>query len=563
MVFAKIYYLRDPKKIINIKTYNMNNQLFTFKQPLNEPIYSYAPGTPERAALQAELERQYNQVIEIPLIIGGKEVRTGKMGQVVMPTEHKHVLANYHQVTEKEVKMAIDAAMAAKKQWEEMPWVERASIMMKAAELLSKKYRYKLNAATMLGQGKNPFQAEIDTPCEAIDFMRFNAYFASQIYAQQPISDNTTINRMEYRPLEGFVYAITPFNFTAIAANLNISPVLMGNVTVWKPATTAILSNYYLMEVFKEAGIPDGVINFLPGSGATISNVVFNSPDFAGVHFTGSTGTFNAFWKTIGNSIDNYRTYPKIVGETGGKDFIFAHSSADARELAVAILRGAFEYQGQKCSAASRGYIPKSLWEDVLKHIKEMMKTVKMGCVRDFSNFINAVIDEKAFDTIAGYIDRAKASKDAEIVLGGGHDKSVGYFIEPTIIVAKTPNYESMEEEIFGPVMTIYVYEDNKYEETLKLCDQTSTYALTGSIFARDRYAMNYAINALRYSAGNFYLNDKCTGAVVGNQPFGGARASGTNDKAGSELNLYRWISPRAIKETLVPPTNYGYPFLG
>jgi 1-pyrroline-5-carboxylate dehydrogenase len=541
----------------------MNNQLFNFKQPLNEPIYSYAPGTPEREALKTELEKQYNQVIEIPLIIGGKEVRTGKLGTVVMPTEHQHVLANYHQVTEKEVKMAIDAAMAAKKQWEEMPWVERASIMMKAAELISKKYRYVLSASTMLGQGKSPFQAEIDCPCEAIDFLRFNAYFASQIYAQQPISDSTVINRMEYRPLEGFVYAITPFNFTAIAANLNIAPVLMGNVTIWKPATTAILSNYYLMQVFKEAGIPDGVINFLPGSGSIISSVVFNSPDFAGVHFTGSTQVFNAFWKTIGTNIDNYKTYPKIVGETGGKDFIFAHHSADARELAVALLRGAFEYQGQKCSAASRSYIPKSLWEETLTHIKEMMQTVKMGCVRDFSNFINAVIDEKAFDTISGYIDRAKASPEAEIVLGGGHDKSVGYFIEPTIIVAKKPDYESMVHEIFGPVLTVYIYDDNKYEETLQLCDQTSAYALTGSIFAKDRYALNFATNALRYSAGNFYLNDKCTGAVVGNQPFGGARASGTNDKAGSELNLYRWISPRTVKETLVPPTNYGYPFLG
>jgi len=541
----------------------MNNQLFNFKQPLNEPIYSYAPGTPERAALQAELERQYNQVIEIPLIIGGKEVKTGKMGQVVMPTEHKHVLANYHQVTEKEVKMAIDAAMAAKKQWEEMPWVERASIMMKAAELLSKKYRYLIGAATMLGQGKSPFQAEIDTPCEAIDFLRFNSYFASLIYSQQPVSDNSVINRMEYRPLEGFVYAITPFNFTAIAANLNVAPALMGNVTLWKPATTAILSNYYLMLLYKEAGIPDGVINFLPGSGSTISNVVFNSPDFAGVHFTGSTEVFNAFWKTIGNNINNYKTYPKIVGETGGKDFIFAHHSADARELAVALLRGAFEYQGQKCSAASRAYIPESLWNDTLNHLKEMMKTVKMGCVRDFSNFINAVIDEKAFNSITGYIDRAKASSDAEIVLGGSYDKSVGYFINPTVILAKTPDYESMVDEIFGPVLTVYVYDDNKYEETLKLCDETSAYALTGSIFARDRYALNFAMNTLRYSAGNFYLNDKCTGAVVGNQPFGGARASGTNDKAGSELNLYRWISPRTIKETLVPPVNYGYPFLG
>jgi 1-pyrroline-5-carboxylate dehydrogenase len=541
----------------------MNNQLFSFKQPINEPIYSYAPGTPERAALQAELERQYNQVIEIPLIIGGKEVKTGKMGKVVMPTEHKHVLANYHQVTEKEVKMAIDAAMAAKKQWEEMPWVERASIMMKAAELMAKKYRYVLSAATMLGQGKSPFQAEIDTPCECIDFLRFNAYFASQIYAQQPVSDTTTINRLEYRPLEGFVYAITPFNFTAIAANLNIAPALMGNVTIWKPATTSILSNYYLMLVFKEAGIPDGVINFLPGSGSTISNVVFNSPDLAGVHFTGSTEVFNAFWTTIGNNINNYKTYPKIVGETGGKDFIFAHHSADARELAVALLRGAFEYQGQKCSAASRSYIPKSLWEPTLSHIKEMMKTVKMGDVRDFSNFINAVIDEKSFDNIAGYIDRAKASSNAEIALGGGYDKSVGYFVEPTIIVAKTPDYESMVDEIFGPVLTVYIYDDNKYEETLQLCDQTSAYALTGSVFARDRYALNFGMDKLRYSAGNFYLNDKCTGAVVGNQPFGGARASGTNDKAGSELNLYRWISPRTIKETLVPPVEYGYPFLG
>ncbi len=541
----------------------MNNQIFQFEKPINEPIYSYAPGTPERAALQAEVEKQYNQVVEIPLIIGGKEVKTGKIGHVVMPTEHGHVLANYHQVTEKEVKMAIDAAMSAKKQWEEMPWIERASIMMKAAELMSKKYRYKLSAATMLGQGKNPFQAEIDTPCEAIDFCRFNAYFASQIYAQQPFSDTTTINRIEHRALEGFVYAITPFNFTAIAANLNLAPVLMGNVTVWKPATTAILSNYYLMEVFKEAGIPDGVINFLPGSGSTISNVVFASPDFAGVHFTGSTGTFNAFWKTIGDNIANYKTYPKIVGETGGKDFIFAHSSADARELAVAILRGAFEYQGQKCSAASRGYVPASLIEETLGHIKEMMQTAKMGCVRDFSNFINAVIDEKSFDNIAGYIDRAKASADAEIALGGNYDKSVGYFVEPTIILAKKANYESMVDEIFGPVMTIFVYEDAKYEETLQICDQTSAYALTGSIFARDRYALNKATNMLRYSAGNFYLNDKCTGAVVGNQPFGGARASGTNDKAGSELNLYRWISPRTVKETLVPPTQYGYPFLG
>ncbi len=540
----------------------MNNSNFEFREPKNEPIYEYGAGSIERELLQKELERQYNQTIEIPLIIGGKEVKTGKMGKVVMPTDHQHVLATYHMVGEKEVKDAIAAAMEAKKKWEAIHWMERASIMMKAAELLAKKYRYKINAATMLGQGKNAFQAEIDSACEAIDFFRFNAYFASKIYSQQPVSDNTTINRMEYRPLEGFVYTISPFNFTAIACNLNISPVLMGNVTVWKPATTAILSNYYLMELMKEAGLPDGVINFLPGSGATISDVVFSSPDFAGVHFTGSTGTFNAFWSTIGQNVGQYKTYPKIVGETGGKDFIFAHHSANSRELAVAIVRGAFEYQGQKCSAASRAYIPKSLWNETLEHIKEMMKTVKMGDVKDFTNFVNAVIDEKSFDNIAGYIDRAKQSKDAEIILGGKYDKSKGFFIEPTIIQAKTPDYESLVEEIFGPVFTVYIYEDEKYSETLQLCDETSPYALTGSIFSQDRYALFEAFNALRYAAGNFYLNDKPTGAVVGNQPFGGARASGTNDKAGSELNLYRWVSPRAIKETLCPPTDYEYPFL-
>jgi len=540
----------------------MNNANFEFREPKNEPILSYAPGTPERKLLQEELERQYKKTVEIPLIIGGKEVKTGNLGKVVMPTEHGHVLATYHKVGEKEVKMAIEAAMKAKKQWENTPWIERASVMMKAAELLAKKYRYLLNAATMLGQGKNPFQAEIDSACEAIDFLRFNAYFASKIYSQHPMSDNTTINRTEYRPLEGFVYAISPFNFTAIACNLNISPVLMGNVTIWKPATTAILSNYYLMKVFKEAGLPDGVINFLPGSGSVISDTVFASKDFAGVHFTGSTSTFNAFWNTIGKNVGNYRTYPKIVGETGGKDFIFAHHSADPKELAVAMVRGSFEYQGQKSSAASRAYIPKSLWSKTLKEIYEMMKTVKMGDVRDFTNFVNAVIDEKSFDNIAKYIDKAKKSPDAEIVLGGKYDKSVGYYIEPTIIQAKVPNYETLEIELFGPVMTVYVYEDKKYTETLHLCDETSPYALTGSIFANDRNAVIEAFDILRYAAGNFYINDKPTGAVVGNQPFGGARASGTNDKAGSSLNLYRWVSPRCIKETLMPPTDYTYPFL-
>ena len=540
----------------------MNNASYIFREPQNEPVYSYAPGTPERAALKAELEKQYNQCIEIPLIIGGKDVKTGDMGTVVMPTEHKHVLAKYHKVGKTEVQMAIDAAMAAREKWESMPWIQRASIMMKAAELLATKYRYVLNAATMLGQGKSPMQAEIDCPCEAIDFLRFNTYFASKIYAEQPISDHTMLNRNEYRGMEGFVYAITPFNFTSIALNLNVAPALMGNVTIWKPSTTAILSNYYLMRLLQEAGLPDGVINFLPGSGSVISEVAFKSPHLAGIHFTGSTSTFKNFWKQIGNNIDIYNTYPKIVGETGGKDFIFAHKTAPARELAVAILRGAFEYQGQKCSAASRAYVPKSLWNATLKHIKEMMKTVKMGDGRDFGNLVNAVIDEKSFDNIAGYIDRAKKSPDAEIVLGGGYDKKVGYFVEPTIILAKTPDYESIREEIFGPVITVYVYPDAQYEKTLRLCDATSPYALTGSIFATDRYAIEEAEQILRHAAGNFYINDKPTGAVVGCQPFGGARASGTNDKAGSALNLYRWISARCIKETYVPATDYGYPFL-
>ena len=541
----------------------MNNALFSFREPKNEPGFSYAPGTPERQLLKEELERQFNQCIEIPCIIGGKEVKTGDMGTVVMPTNHKHVLAKYHKVGKKEVQMAIDAALAAKKQWEDTPWIERASIMMRIGELLSKKYRYVINAATMLGQGKNPMQAEIDSAQETIDFLRFNSYFASKIYAQQPISDNSVLNRNEYRAMEGFVYAITPFNFTSIACNLNISPVLMGNVTIWKPATTAILSNYYLMKIFQEAGLPDGVINFLPGKGSVISSVAFTSPHLAGIHFTGSTSTFKAFWKQIGDNIDKYNTYPKIVGETGGKDFIFAHKSADPRELAVAIVRGAFEFQGQKCSAASRAYIPKSLWDETLKNVKEMMKTVKVGDVFDFTNFVNAVIDEESFDKIAGYIDRAKKSRKAKIALGGTYDKKVGYFIDPTIIVTTDPHYEAIQEEMFGPVITVFVYDDDKYTETLHLCDETSPYALTGSIFAKCRYAIIEAENVLRHAAGNFYINDKPTGAVVGCQPFGGARASGTNDKAGSMLNLVRWISARCIKETYVPATDYGYPFLG
>ncbi|MDR0971062.1 MAG: L-glutamate gamma-semialdehyde dehydrogenase [Bacteroidales bacterium] len=541
----------------------MNNTTFVLERPKNEVGLSYAPNSEERLALQKEVERQYNSVIEIPLIIGGKEVKTGVMGKVTMPTEHGHVLANYHKATPEAMQMAIDAAMEASKQWGNLHWIERCSIMLKAAELLSKKYRDLLNAATMLGQGKNPYQAEIDSACEAIDFLRFNAYFASKIYQQQPISDNTAINRMEYRPLEGFVYAISPFNFTAIACNLNVSPVIMGNVTIWKPATTAILSNYYLMKVFKEAGIPDGVINFIPGSGSVISDACFASKHLAGIHFTGSTSTFNNFWKQIGDNVASYNTYPKIVGETGGKDFIFAHKSACPKQLAVAIVRGAFEYQGQKCSAASRGYVPKALWDETFGYIKEMVADMKMGCVRDMSNYINAVIDEKAFDSIMYYVDRAKTSNEAQIIIGGNADKTKGYFIEPTIILTTNPKYETMETELFGPVFTLYLYDGEKYEETLELCNQTSIFALTGSIFSNDRYATDKALNMLRYAAGNFYINDKPTGAVVGNQPFGGARASGTNDKAGSELNLYRWVSARCIKETLLPATSYRYPFMG
>jgi 1-pyrroline-5-carboxylate dehydrogenase len=540
----------------------MKNATFNFREPKNEPVYSYAPGSEERRLLQEELEKQANMQVEIPLIIGGKEIRTGNTAKVVMPCDHKHVLATYHKCTGKEVHMAIEAAMEAKEAWANLPWIERSSIMLRAAELFAKKYRYVMNAATMLGQAKNAMQAEIDSACEAIDFMRFNPHFAAKIYGEQPMSPQDCINRIEYRPLEGFVYTITPFNFTAIAVNLNISPVLMGNVTVWKPATTSLLSSYYAMKILMEAGVPAGVINFLPGSGSVISNVVLNHKDFAGIHFTGSTSVFQSFWKTVGENIAKYNTYPKLVGETGGKDFIFVHKSACAKEVATAIVRGAFEFQGQKCSAASRAFIPASLWQDVKKRVLYMLSEIKMGDVRDFSNFVNAVIDENSFDNIAGYIERAKKSNEAEIIAGGKCDKSVGYFIEPTVILAKSPTYESMVEEIFGPVISIYVYEDEKYIETLKICDSASPYALTGSIFAHDRYAVMIADQYLRNAAGNFYINDKPTGAVVGQQPFGGARASGTNDKAGSYLNLIRWTSPRTIKETLIPPTDYTYSFL-
>jgi 1-pyrroline-5-carboxylate dehydrogenase len=540
----------------------MNNAIFNFVEPKNEPVLDYLQRSNERIQLEKELFEQSNKVIDIPLIIGGKEIRTGQTGKITKPSDHQHVLATYHKATEREVNMAIEAALAAKCEWMSLAWMERAAIMAKAAELISKKYRFQLNAATMLGQGKNVFQAEIDSACEVTDYLRFNNYFASMIYMEQPKSESETINRIEYRPLEGFVFTITPFNFTAIASNLNSSVVLMGNTTVWKPATTSLLSNYCLMKILEEAGLPAGVINFIPGSGALISEVVLKHRELAGIHFTGSNVTFNTIWNQVSGNIHLYRSYPKIVGETGGKDFIFAHNSADPRVLATAIIRGSFEYQGQKCSAASRAYIPHSIWNETKKNMLRMISEIKTGDVTDFNNFVNAVIDEPAFDRIMSYIDKAKESPGIDIIAGGRGDKSKGYFIEPTIIVTEDPHFITMEEEIFGPVMTVYVYEDGQYEETLKLCDETSPYGLTGSIFSNDKYAMMKACRALRYSAGNFYINDKPTGAMVGQQPFGGSRASGTNDKAGSHLNLLRWVSPRTIKETLIPATDFKYPYM-
>lgn len=540
----------------------MNNAQFYFSRPQNEPVYPYTEGTPERIALEKELEKQSNSQIEIPLIIGGKEVKTGNMGKVVSPHNHQNVIATYHKAGEKEVQMAIDAALEAHKQWSVMSWVERVSIVLKVAELISKKYRNVINAATMVGQGKNAFQSEIDAVCETVDFIRFNAHYVSEIYNDQPHSEIGNLNRIEYRPLEGFVFAVTPFNFTAIASNLALAPVILGNTVLWKPATTAILSNYHLMKIYQEAGMPDGVINFIPGQGATIGDIVMNHKDLAGIHFTGSNNTFNHLWKTVANNIDKYRSYPRVVGETGGKDFVFVHPSAKVKEVATALVRGAFEYQGQKCSAASRAYIPESLWPDIRSKIEANMRMIKKGDVKDFCNFVNAVIDEKAFKSITGYIEKAKSSPEAEIVTGGTWDDSVGYFIDPTVILTTNPHFVTMEEEIFGPVLTVYVYKDEEFEKTLELCNETSPYGLTGAIFSQDRYATVKACQILRYAAGNFYMNDKPTGAVVGQQPFGGSRQSGTNDKAGSYLNLLRWISPRAIKETFMPATDFRYPFM-
>lgn len=540
----------------------MNNAIYNFREPKNEPVLLYKSGSQERKLLEEELETQKNQVIDIPLIIGGKEIRTGNTGKVVMPTDHHHVLATYHMATEKEVALAINAALDAKCEWMTLSWIERAAVMAKAAELISKKYRYVINAATMLGQGKNVMQAEIDAACEVIDYLRFNTFFASLIYEDQPISESENINRLEYRPLEGFVYTVTPFNFTAIASNLNSSVALMGNTTVWKPATTSLLSNYYLMKIFEEAGVPAGVINFVPGSGALISSIVLKHKDLAGIHFTGSNPTFNSLWKQVSDNLTSYKSYPKLVGETGGKDFIFAHQSANPLELATAIVRGSFEYQGQKCSAASRAYIPESIWDETKSQMLKMISEIKVGDVADFTNSVNAVIDEPSYDKIMSYIEKVRSYGEAKIITGGKGDKSKGYFIDPTVIVTGDPHFFTMEEEIFGPVMTIYIYKDNQFDETLTLCDETSPYALTGSIFSNDKYAMIKACRLLRYSAGNFYINDKPTGAMVGQQPFGGARASGTNDKAGSHLNLLRWVSPRTIKETLIPATGFKYPFM-
>ncbi len=526
----------------------------------NEPINSYAPGTPERAALQEAIKRMRAEEIDVPMYIGNEEVRTGNKKVMAPPHDHKHVLGYYHQGGKEHIQQAIDAALAAKPAWEALAWEQRASIFLKAAELISGPYRMQLNAATMLGQSKNAFQAEIDSACEISDFLRFNVQYMTEIYKQQPNSSKGIWNRVEQRPLEGFVFALTPFNFTAIAGNLPTAPAMMGNTIVWKPSKTAVYSAQLLMKIFKKAGVPDGVINLVYVSGPDAADVIFNSPDFAGIHFTGSTGVFQDIWKTIGNNIHKYKTYPRIVGETGGKDYIFMHPSADAAEVATAITRGAFEYQGQKCSAASRAYIPASKWDAVIELVKKDLATIKTGGVEDFTNFHNAVIDETSFDKLAAAIDAAKASADAEIVAGGDYDKSVGYFIYPTVIRAKKPDYVTMEEELFGPVITIYVYDDDKVDETLDILDQTSMYALTGAIFSNDRYAIEKLMKRLVNTAGNFYINDKPTGAVVGQQPFGGARGSGTNDKAGSMINLLRWVSPRTIKETFVPPTDYMYP---
>ncbi|WP_424962345.1 L-glutamate gamma-semialdehyde dehydrogenase [Ekhidna sp.] len=536
---------------------------FFVPDPINEPVLSYAPGTAEREELLAKYKEMYNQKIDAPMFIGDKEVHTDTKIPMTCPHDHQHVLGHFSEGGSTHVTEAINAALGAKEQWENMTWENRASIFLKAADLLAGPYRSKINAATMLGQGKNVHQAEIDAACELIDFLRFNVSFMQELYMEQPISSEGVWNKLEYRPLEGFIFAITPFNFTAISGNLPAAPAMLGNTVVWKPSYTQVYSAQVIMEVFKKAGLPDGVINLIYVDGPVAGDVVFNHADFAGLHFTGSTGVFKTLWKTIGANLDTYKTYPRIVGETGGKDFVVAHKSADAKEVATGLVRGAFEFQGQKCSAASRAYIPSNLWDEVKKYMLEDLKSIKMGSPEDPSNFVNAVIDERAFNKITGYIDQAKSDKDVELVAGGNYDGSKGWFIEPTVFEAKDPKYKTMCEEIFGPVLTIHVYDENKFEEILGIVDGTSPYALTGAIFSKDRYAVDLATYKLRNAAGNFYINDKPTGAVVGQQPFGGARGSGTNDKAGAMMNLMRWVSARTIKETFVSPTDYRYPFLG
>lgn len=540
----------------------MATGFFKVPKPKNESVLSYAPGSPEREDLVNAIAEARATELEVPMYIGGEQVRSGKKIAMHPPHDHQHVLGYYHVGDATHVEQAINAAISAKDMWANMAWEHRASIFLKAADLITGPYRAKLNAATMLAQSKTSYQAEIDAVCELADFYRYNVQFMSEIYAEQPESTQGVWNRIEHRPLEGFVFALTPFNFTSIAGNLPAAPALMGNTVVWKPANSAIYSANMLMQIFREAGLPDGVINLVYVSGPVAGDVIFNNADFGGIHFTGSTRVFQHIWKTIGNNIATYKSYPRIVGETGGKDFIVAHKSADSKVVATAIVRGAFEYQGQKCSAASRAYIPDNLWDEVKGYMLNDINDIKMGGVEDFSNFFNAIIDEKAFDNISGYIERAKADDKVKVIAGGGCDKSTGYFIEPTVLLTSDPRYITMCEEIFGPVITIYIYKAEEFEETLKLVDSTSPYALTGSIFSQDRYAAERASKVLVNSAGNFYINDKPTGAVVGQQPFGGARTSGTNDKAGSKLNLQRWVSQRAIKETFVPPADYRYPFM-
>ena len=540
----------------------MNNAVIQTPRPVNETVLNYAPGSPEKTALKVALEELSSQQVEIPLVIGGREIRTGNLGKVLMPHQHQHVLGSYHKAGPEEVQLAIDTAVAAQADWEQFRWEERAAIFLKAADLLALKYRLKMNACAMLNGGKTAFQAEIDAACELIDFLRFNVHYAQEIYQKQPESSPGVWNYVQHRPLEGFVFAVTPFNFTAIAGNLPTAPAIMGNTVVWKPASSLVYTPWLFMQILEEAGLPPGVINFVPGSGPDVGDTCLADPNLAGVHFTGSTRVFQQMWKTIGGNIDRYKSYPRIVGETGGKDFVFAHSSADTGALVTALVRGAFEYQGQKCSAASRAYIPASLWPAVKSGLKTEMGRIRMGSPTDFRNFVGAVIDQSAFDSITAYIDFANENDGGEVIIGGGYDDSEGYFIEPTVIHVSDPHFKTMVEEIFGPVLSIFVYDDERFEETLTLCDSSSMYALTGAVFSQDRRATSTAFAMLEHAAGNFYINDKPTGAVVGQQPFGGGRASGTNDKAGSAANLMRWVSTRTIKETFVPPTDFGYPFM-